>query len=93
MIVTKKLSTKNKIEVKRDIKIKDLYSLRKSRVKETEDVSVLNPDTNSDSASLKSIGAREISLIEQIAHKGSANKREKRTSSQENKAPVVICVI
>ena len=72
---------------------RELYSLKNNKIKEIEDVSVLNPETNSDSASLKSIGARDSSLIEHITHKGNITIIEKRNSSQENITPVLICVV
>merc|ERR1712011_37693 len=45
------------------------YSAKKIRTKPTEEYSMLNPDTNSDSPSEKSKGVRLVSAIQEISHK------------------------
>ena len=47
------------------------YSERKINAKNAPEYSVLNPETNSDSASEKSKGARWVSARVQTTHKGS----------------------
>ena len=50
------------------------YSDNKTKAKFTLEYSVLYPDTNSDSDSLKSNGARWVSAKVQVNHKGNKDK-------------------
>lgn len=54
-----------------------MYSLRKIKAKYAPEYSVLNPDTNSDSDSLKSNGARWVSANTQINHAGRTQRKNK----------------
>jgi hypothetical protein len=51
------------------------YSLKNNKVKEREEYSVLNPETNSLSPSAKSKGARLVSLIMLKTHKKKSTKK------------------
>ena len=53
-----------------------MYSDKKQKAKQAPEYSVLKPDTNSDSASAKSKGARCVSAKVQITHKGKNNKNK-----------------
>jgi hypothetical protein len=71
---------KNIIVVKPLIRIIELYSAKKNNAKPILEYSTLNPETNSDSASGKSKGARFVSakiLIKNIKNKGN-NGTEKK---------------
>lgn len=59
---------KNKIVVKAFIIIMFAYSARKNRAKGPPAYSTLKPDTNSDSPSVKSKGARLVSARVEINH-------------------------
>lgn len=58
-----------------DIKIMLPYSAKKNITKGTEECSVKNPATNSDSASGRSIGARLVSAIIAIKNKRETGSR------------------
>jgi len=59
---------KNIITNKLDITITCKYSPKNKNAKVIEEYSTLNPDTNSDSASAKSIGALYVSASVQMNH-------------------------
>lgn len=59
---------RNKITVRAFIIIMLAYSARKKRAKGPPAYSTLNPDTNSDSPSVKSNGARLVSAKVEINH-------------------------
>lgn len=52
------------------------YSDKKIKAKYAPEYSVLNPDTNSDSDSLKSKGARWVSAKLHTNHNGNQNKKK-----------------
>jgi len=58
------------IDIKKQCNISIIYSLKNINAKLAPEYSVLNPDTNSDSASLKSKGARCPSAKIQITQMG-----------------------
>jgi len=69
---------KNKRVVKKDIRIICEYSARKKAAKLIAEYSTLNPETNSDSPSVKSNGARFVSANAEIKNITKAGKTGKK---------------
>jgi len=63
-----KYPPKNKIVIKIDIKIILEYSAKKNKAKDMAEYSTLNPDTSSDSPSVKSKGVRFVSANADTKH-------------------------
>lgn len=68
-------------------KMSTLYSERKTYAKYTPPYSVLNPDTNSDSASEKSNGARCVS--DKVVNTQRGSKYESTTEDREETYPIL----
>lgn len=73
---------KNKKEINIQEYSNTVYSDKKMKAKYAPEYSVLNPETNSDSDSLKSKGARWVSAKVQTIHTG--NKGRKIIEEKEN---------
>lgn len=59
------------------------YSAIKRRANPTEAYSTLNPDTNSDSPSEKSKGVRLVSATQEISHKTTKGKKNRKFSKSK----------
>jgi hypothetical protein len=92
---------KNKIEVKQLNNTIEEYSLKKKKTKGTDECSVKNPPTNSDSASCKSKGVLLVSAnIDKKKNKNTGNKGKINHTDSWNsiiavkfKVPVISIII